>query len=72
MTTVNFIAKQQQRLIEQMAELRADRRQDRQRFESMGRALFGLPHQVALRLSVMFSSRLQRIEDKLREFEEAR
>ena len=54
MTTVNFIAKQQQRLIEQMAELRADRRQDRQRFESMGRALFGLPDQVALRLSVMF------------------
>lgn len=69
---LNFIGSQLQRLIVEVAELRADRRQDRQRFDSVERVLHAMPDQVALRLSVMFSSRLERIEDKLRELEEAR
>jgi hypothetical protein len=69
---LNFIAEQLRRLMGEVAELRADRRQDRQRFDSVERVLHAMPDQVALRLSVMFSSRLERIEDKLRELEEAR
>ena len=69
---LNFIAEQQRRLLDEMAELRADRRQDRQRFDSVERVLSAMPDQVALRLSVMFSSRLDRIEDKLRDLEDSR
>ena len=67
----SFQAMEVLKIINEMAELRAERRQDQRRFEGIERMLNAMPDQVALRLSV-FSSRLDRIEDKLRDLEDSR
>ena len=63
---LNFIAEQQRRLLNEMAELRADCRLDQLRFDTLEQLMLMMPESVTLRLRVAL------LEDKLADLKDSR